>query len=320
MTLRHPIWQLGNQPVVDFRPGDKVDGTAIYRLVEEDENDDEGERYRSYIYTDAAEVERLQSQRRLVEELLQQVDPATMKALVIGSWRHANLQAPQGFLEALVAQRLPALRTLFVGDMLLDEEEISWIQQGDYTDLIAAYPQLADLTIRGAHRLVLPAMEYPSLSTLTLESAGLSSGVLDALADSRLPQLVGLELWLGSEYGGFDGDLSSCVQLLQKIEPQRLTYLGLRNAELADELAEYLARQDWLGRLETLDLSMGALGDAGAEALCASPYLAGLKVLDLRYTFISPHVLERLERLPLTLVINQPRRGPARVLYDRHFE
>jgi hypothetical protein len=125
------------------------------------------------------------------------------------------------------------------------------------------------------------------------------------ITDSTFPKLMRLELWLGDDNYGFDGNLQTCAALLDKIRPERLAYLGLRDFHRADELAEYLAGQEWLGRLHTLDLSMGTIGDRGAEALCTSKHIQGLSVLDLRHHYISPSVVEALERLPLTLLIDE---------------
>jgi hypothetical protein len=91
----------------------------------------------------------------------------------------------------------------------------------------------------------------------------------------------------------------------QRIDPSRLSSLGLRNSEIADELAVYLAQQPWLAGLHTLDLSMGTLGDRGAEALCASPYVGSLRVLDLRHHYISEALVQRLRGLPRRLRIDR---------------
>lgn len=47
------------------------------------------------------------------------------------------------------AERFAHLESLFVGDMESEECEISWIQQGDYSRLYAALPNLKKLTIKG---------------------------------------------------------------------------------------------------------------------------------------------------------------------------
>jgi hypothetical protein len=286
MTVGEYSEQFYGRRVAEFRTGDKItDQSAVYRLMQE--------------------FEETTPQRDLLDEFVRQVDPQRLEALIIGPWSEAATGTPPtGYLEGLLAHCLPQLRALFVGDMTFEDSEISWINQTDYTGLIGAYPQLEVLRLRGGNELELPATEYRALRELVIETGGLPSSVVEAIGNSRLPTLRKLELWLGTNDYGFDGNLSTYQRLLEKIDPRRLEYLGLRDSEIADELATYLAQQDWLGSLHTLDLSMGTLGDDGARALLASPHLGGLKVLDLRHHFISPALVQQLRTLPLTLHID----------------
>ena len=64
----------------------------------------------------------------------------------------------------------------------------------------------------------------------------------------------------------------------------KLRHLGLKNSEIADEIAKAVAGSKILKQLETLDLSMGTLSDAGAASLAAKAsgfsHLARLDVSD----------------------------------------
>jgi hypothetical protein len=286
MTVNEYAEGFYGRRVAEFRAGDKItDQNAVYRLMQE--------------------FEEPTSQRELLDQFLGQIDPQRLEALILGPWSEAATGTPPNdYLEGLVAHRLPNLRALFVGDMTFEDSEISWIHQTDYTGLISAYPGLEVLRIRGGNALELPETEYRELRELVIETGGLPSSVVESLGNSRLPALRKLELWLGSDSYGFDGKLSTYQQLLEKIEPQRLEYLGLCDSEITDQLATHLAGQGWLGSLHTLDLSKGTIGDEGARALLASPHLAGLKVLDLRHHYISPPVVQQLKALPLTLHID----------------
>ena len=288
MTISENLDTFAGKPVRDFRAGGRADdANAVYRLGQD--YDDEG------------------SQAELVAEFFSQVPPETLDALVLGAWSQAQEDSPDGYLGALIERRaqLTALRALFVGDITYEECEISWIIQTGYAPLLAAFPALETLRIRGAEQLDLPPFEHAALKHLAIETGGLPDAIVANVAQSRLPALKHLELWLGDENYGFGGTVDPYVHLLERIDPARLDYLGLRNAPISDELAEYLAQQPWLGQLHTLDLSMGTLGDRGALALARSPHIAGLKRLDVRHHYIGDAAVAQLRALPLELVIDE---------------
>ncbi|MCS3810341.1 STM4015 family protein [Xanthomonas sp. 4461] len=275
--------------VVDFSVGQPASGgDVVYRLRQEYEG--EG------------------SQAELLDSLLAQVDPASIQALIIGPWRESYEEGPSGYLQRLIERRdeLTALRALFVGDMVCEDCEVSWIIQTDYTPLLAAFPALQSLRVRGSSKLVLTPFTHTQLQELAIECGGLPSAIVQAIADSTLPALQHLELWLGVEDYGYDGDLGTYQRLLAAIGPERLRYLGLRNAANTDELATWLATQPWLGSLDTLDLSLGTIGDAGARALVESTQLGQLQRIDLSHHYISADWQARLATLPVTVILEDP--------------
>jgi hypothetical protein len=196
---------------------------------------------------------------------------------------------------AELAPQLPNFKALFVGDMTFEECEISWIIQGTrYHHLLEAFPKLEALRIRGSTSLQLPPVTHTGLRQLVIESGGLPLEIAQALAQSELPALEHLELWLGDDNYGFQGDVAAYCQVLQKLRTPSLRVLGLRDAQIADELAVWLASEPWVASLETLDLSLGTLGDQGAQALLASSHVASLKRLDLSHHYISAPLQEKL--------------------------
>lgn len=273
-------------PIVDFEfGGTPAGGAVVHRLMQDYEPE--------------------QTQRELLDDYLGKVDKQQLRALVIGAWGEASTGTPpQQFLDGLVKHQLPQLKALYVGDMPFESAEISWIIQGNYGPLLDAYPDLEALRIRGSG-IGLTAMKLPRLRELAIETGGLPSTLVEAIAASELPALKHFELWLGDDGYGFDGDLATYQNLLAKIHPERLEYLGLRNAQISDELAIHIAKQPWLATLPKLDLSMGTLGDAGAEALIRSPYIQGLGSLDVRHHYMSGSVVKRLQQLSLTLHIDE---------------
>lgn len=293
MTVNETLERFFGKPVVEFRMGDTVaDRDAV----------------RTHAFRLAQDYDAAESQRDLLDAFLAQVDTTALDALIIGAWSEAQSEPPQGYLDALIERRaeLPALRALFVGDMSFEECEISWIVQGDYNPLLAAFPDLQSLRIRGSTDLALAPFAHGSLQELAIECGGLPERIVDAIAGSTLPALKRLELWLGDDNYGFDGDVQTYARLLDAIDASRLDYLGLRDAQISDALAQYLAGCAWLGRLDTLDLSMGTIGDAGAQALCGSPHLAGLKTLDLSHHYIGDAWQAKLKALPCRVVLDDP--------------
>lgn len=293
MTVNDTQAQYHGKPVVEFRMGDTIADpasvrTTAYRLTQ-DYDSEEG-------------------QRDLLDAFLAQVDTASLDTLIIGAWSEAHDESPKDFLDGLIERRaeLPALRHLFVGDMTYEECEISWIIQADCNPLLDAFPQLQSLRVRGSTSLVLAPFTHDALEELAIECGGLPSEIAKAIAASRMPALKRLELWLGDDNYGFDGDLALYAQLIDAIDASRLHYLGLRNAQISDALAFYLAAQPWLGKLDTLDLSMGTIGDEGAKALCDSPHLQGLGTLDLSHHYIGEELQACLKALPCKVVLDDP--------------
>lgn len=83
-----------------------------------------------------------------------------------------------------------------------------------------------------------------------------------------MPNLSHLELWLGSDDYGFSGDADLYRRVLAALMTPSLQYLGLPDAEIADDLAKMLSTQEAISHLKTLDLSLGTIGDVGAGPLC----------------------------------------------------
>ena len=293
MTVNDTQDRYSGKPVAEFRMGDTIADPASVRAS---------------VYRLAQDYDSSESQRELLDAFLRQVDVAAIDALIIGAWSEAHDESPQGYLDGLIERRaeLPALRSLFIGDMTYEDCEISWIIQADYNPLLAAFPQLRSLRIRGSSGLKLVPFAHESLEELAIECGGLPSGIANAIAASKLPALRKLELWLGDDDYGFDGDVGTYAKLLDAIDASRLESLGLRDSQISDALAAHLAAQPWLGKLKLLDLSMGTIGDAGAQALCESPHLAGLGTLDLSHHYIGADWQAKLRALPCKVVLDDP--------------
>jgi hypothetical protein len=122
------------------------------------------------------------------------------------------------------------------------------------------------------------------------------------VAAAELPALEYLEIWLGPEEYAQKKPMSDLAPILSGERFPKLRYLGLRDSDAADEVATAVAKAPILGRLETLDLSLGTIGDQGVEALLASPALAKLQTLDIRNHYASKAVIKQLKALPIKVM------------------
>ncbi|MDT0401563.1 MULTISPECIES: STM4015 family protein [Streptomyces] len=225
-----------------------------------------------------------------------EVDTTRVRALVVGMWDDAYDSGPTDVIEALLAarDRLPALRALFLGDIVFEECEISWIHQTDVTGLLAGFPALEEFGVRGGQGLVFPALRHDGLRKLVVETGGLPVEVVRGIAASELPALEHLDLWLGTSWYGADSEVTDLEPILSGARLPRLRHLALRNSEIQDEVAAAVASAPVVARLEVLDLSMGTLGDEGATALLGGQPLTHLKRLDLHHNYLSEPLRQRI--------------------------
>ncbi len=234
-----------------------------------------------------------------LEALLKRTGEGGPVALIIGQWGEPYERPFPADLLVRHAARLGNLRALFAAELTVEESEISWIKQGDLTPLLQAFPRLERLWVRGSDGLELTPLRHEGLRELVIQSGGLPAEVVRAVAACDFPHLTHLELWLGVDNYGGDARAEDLAPILAGRALPALTSLGLRNAEIADEVAAAVAAAPVVARLRELDLSMGALSDAGAEALLAGQPLTHLASLGLSHHFLTDELARRLvEELP----------------------
>ena len=217
-----------------------------------------------------------------------------IQAIVVGDWGDSNDDGPpiKKFIEA--ADRLTGLRAIFLGEMTGEENEVSWINQSDVAPLLAAYPRLEVLRVRGGEGLEITPLRHESLRELAYETGGLPAELVAAVGECDLPALAHLELWLGTDNYGGDVTVDDLDVVLSGARWPSLSYLGLRDSEIADQVADALAGAPVVARLSTLDLSLGMLSDVGASALLAGQPLTHLRRLDLHHHYLSSEMMDRL--------------------------
>jgi len=231
-----------------------------------------------------------------LDKLMQLQGADKIDNLVFGSWSNIQDRGPSKVLDKLIEikENLKSLKHLFIGDMGYETCEISWINQGNYSDFYQHFPDLESFGVRGGMSLVLGEINLPKLKNLVIESGGLDGKVINDICKSNLPNLEYLELWLGTdEYGG-DVTIEQLQPILDGKFP-KLKYLGLKNYDTTNQLAVALKGATVIPSLKTLDLSMGTTGDLGAKALFENDELLKLDHLNLRHHFISNKWMEKLK-------------------------
>jgi hypothetical protein len=237
-------------------------------------------------------------------------DASRITGLVVGDWGQTARLGEEGsesIVQALVAirHRLPDLTAIFLGDIISEENEISWIRQSDLSPLLHAYPNLEHLWVRGNEGLSLGTLQHEKLKSLVIQTGGLSVNVVRQVTSAKLPELEHLELWLGDENYGGDATLEDVIPILYGTLFPKLKYLGLCNSEFQDEIAQAVAQSPILEQLEVLDMSKGTLSDEGAAALLGNPALRKLKELDLHHHYCSDEMVDRLKELGIDVDLSE---------------
>lgn len=243
-----------------------------------------------------------------LEYLLDEPGIEAIQALVIGSWCGEDSDTdPSNIIWRLNsrASALPDLRALFMGDITSDENEMSWIQQADFSDFWAAYPKLEEFGSRGASGLELGPVSHSNLRKIAIETGGMPSALLQEALDMKTPALEHFEVWLGSNQYGNTTEVGQFSELLAgKLFPN-LRVMALRNCDYADDLAEAVATAPILGQLDVLDLSKGTLTDRGAKALIAGGMLSKPARVVISHHFVTDPVLAEMRLAARELIADK---------------
>lgn len=241
-----------------------------------------------------------------LEPLLQDPQANQLEALVIGMWTQNIYNSNSNIVvNALLAakEQLANLKALFIGDIIYMESEISWIGQSDISPLLEAYPNLEVLQVRGGEGLAFSPLRHDNLEALIVETGGLSRETIAQICALELPALEHLELWLGSDYYGGNSSIADLKPILNDLVFPDLSYLGLRNSEYSDEIADAVVYSLLIDYLKVLDLSMGTLSDHGALTLLNyCPAVNQLDILNVSANYLSEETIERLSELDVQLI------------------
>lgn len=240
-----------------------------------------------------------------IAELLDDPNVGKLEALVIGMWNEPYDNSSGSIVDGLAEakNRFTNLKAIFIGDMISDDCEISWIIQSDISPILRAYPKLEILQVRGGGCLAFnPPVRHDNLKALVVETGGLSRITVDEICSMNLPALEHLEIWFGSANYGGDTWIENVKPILEDLIFPNLNYLGLRNSEFADEIAHAIINSSLLNSISILDLSMGTLGDDAAQLLLDCPGINNLDMLNLSENFLSKKVVKKFLKLDVEVI------------------
>ena len=239
----------------------------------------------------------------LLQEILADSELPELEELIIGcwgaSWDEKSEEKCQRLIDGIVENKdkFSHIKSLFVGDMDYEECEVSWIIQADYSKLWEALPQLEKLIIKGSTELSLGEIKHDNLKSLEIICGGLPKEVIESIQKAKLPALERLMLYIGVEDYGFDGDADTIKNLLEKSDFPKLTYLGITDSEIQDDLAEIVLDCKYMKQIETLDLSYGTLTDKGGQVIAEKlKDYPNIKKVIIEHHFLSDKGVEELKK------------------------
>lgn len=202
-----------------------------------------------------------------LKEVFELATARFLESLRVGPFpARGRTMTAQPALEALVetgaATRLRALHLTNIGRW-------DWgdTNTGDFGAVHAHFRKLETLTLNAGTIQLGKKASLPELRTLAIQTGALSRATLNDVLSLEAPKLERLSIWFGrAQYGG-NTKLGDVAAILDGSRFPKLRHLGLMNCEWVGEAVRALPSSKVLGRLRSLDLSMGCLSDADVAAM-----------------------------------------------------
>ena len=254
----------------------------------------------SYGYDEAEDGKKDAS--TMVSDILSDSEFDDLEEVIIGCWGEAwdEEGGVQPVIDDIIKNkdRFAHIKSIYFGDMDYEDCEVSWIVQGDYSKLWSAMPQLEKLTIKGSQELELGDIEHANLKELEIICGGLPKEIIKQIETAKLPSLEKLLLYLGMEDYGFDGSIEDIESLLKNSDFKNLTYLGITDSEIQDDVVKAILDSKYAAQITVLDISNGTLTDKGGQILCDGiDKLPNIKKIDAHFHYMSNKMMNVLKNL-----------------------
>lgn len=236
---------------------------------------------------------------------------ATYKHITIGMWGEGYEDSCQPILDYFAENKdiFANLETLFIGDMDYEECELSWIEQGDYTEIFKTLTNLKKIKIKGSNGLKLSPINHEHLEHLEIICGGLPKNIFSELSKSNLPNLKTLVLYMGIENYGFDGSIDDIKLILKKELFPSLENLELVNSDIENEIVQEVIACNLLSQLKTVSFSYGGLSDIGGETLLNNiDALNHLNKINIDYHYLSEDMTNKLKKVFSNIKIINPQK------------
>lgn len=215
----------------------------------------------------------------------------------------------QSLLDVLAEKAPLSTRKLVIGDNV---DQISWHHTGSLAKLWSRVPNLREVQLESGDFDTGP-IHAPSLERAFFVTGGLGQECARNIFAGTMPKLKRLEVFFGDDNYGGDCSVEQVVPFLARTDLPNLEYLGLKNAEFADDIVRALKGAPVLRTVKTLDLSLGVLTDDGAAALLElKDELKHLECLDVSENFMTLDAAKRLEGLCPKVLTDKQKTGDYR--------
>ncbi len=226
--------------------------------------------------------------------------------LCVSAWSESYEEGPGKIVDYLIENKEKYQDTKYFtfGNMNSEVCEMSWIWQWSYKDFFKAFPNIKGFSVQGTQDLTIGKLDLPELEILEIQGSGLDEETVREIAESNLPKLKKLNLFIGVEEYGCTVTTDSIKALLNEGNFPELINLGICNMEqefCLDAIKE-IFNSKYASQIKVLDISKSMITDKEGEYILENiEKLSNIKYININYNFFSKEMLEKLEALDVEI-------------------